>query len=703
MISGKVSGMQNYKKRSNRLAGSQSPYLLQHAENPVDWYPWGDEAFQKAAVEDKPVFLSIGYATCHWCHVMAHESFEDQQVADLLNRHFVSIKVDREERPDIDQVYMSVCQALTGRGGWPLSVFMTPERKPFFAGTYFPRETRRGMAGFLDICSSIADLWKNDRHRLLDSSEKITEAVQPSDSGGSGMNLDNEILDTCFQHLQRAFDPEWGGFSNAPKFPTPHNCFFLLRRYQRTGEKSGLRMVEKTLESMRKGGIFDQVGYGFHRYSVDERWLVPHFEKMLYDQALLSLAYTEAFQVTGRDFYRDTVRFISEYVLRDMTSPLGGFYSAEDADSEGEEGLFYLWKKREILERLGKDDGELFCRFFNISGGGNFENGFSIPHTTESIDSFSAQEGVSPGELRFRLEQGRASLFQLRENRIHPLKDDKILAAWNGLMIAALARAFQALGEERLLAAARRCADFVLDGMRRKDGGIYRSCRQGQVVIPGFQEDYAFLVWGLIELYEASFEARYLAEALDLNRVMIDLFQDASGGGFFFSGSDNERLIARARDIYDGATPSGNSVAIMNLLRLSRMTGNPALEARAEKALTAFSAQVNSYPPGFTYLLSAVDFLMGPTREIVVSGDSRHSTTREMIHAVHRSFLPNKVILFRGRDEEMNGLEGMVPYLQDMGFEPGHPRVYWCENYTCKEPINSVDKLRETLESAAKG
>ena len=695
--------MQNQKKKSNRLAGSQSPYLLQHSGNPVDWYPWGEEAFQKAADEDKPVFLSIGYATCHWCHVMAHESFEDGQAADLLNQHFVSIKVDREERPDVDQVYMSVCQALTGRGGWPLSVFMTPGRKPFFAGTYFPRETRRGMAGFMDICTSIADLWKNDRPQLLDSSEKITAAIQHSDLGGSGMNLDAGILDTCYQHLQRSFDTEWGGFAQAPKFPTPHNCFFLLRRYHRTGEKNALRMVEKTLESMRQGGIFDHVGFGFHRYSVDEQWLVPHFEKMLYDQALLSLAFTEAFQVTGKGLYRDTVRSISEYVLRDMTSPEGGFYSAEDADSEGEEGRFYVWKPTEILEHLGKEEGELFCRFFNISGEGNFEGGFSIPHMTESLRSFSAREGISPGELELRLERSRDRLFLLRESREHPLKDDKILAAWNGLMIAALSRACQALGDEALLAAARRCADFVLEKMRRPDGGLYRSFRLGQASIPGFQEDYAFLVWGLIELYEASFEEKYLGEALKLNGFMVDVFRDASGGGFFFSGKDNEQLIARARDVYDGATPSGNSVAIMNLLRLSRMTGNAALETSAEKAVRAFSSQVNSYPPGFTYFLSAADFLFGPSQEVVISGDPLDPATVEMINAVHRSFLPNKVLLFRGRDDEMKGLDEMVPFLENMASEPGNPRVFWCENHACKEPITSVDKLRETIESAAKG
>ena len=436
---------------------------------------------------------------------------------------------------------------------------------------------------------------------------------------------------------------------------------------------------------------------------VDERWLVPHFEKMLYDQALLSLAYTEAFQVTGQDFYSQVVREILTYVQRDMTSPEGGFYSAEDADSEGEEGLFYVWKQQEILEQLGEEEGGLFCRFFNITGAGNFEHGLSIPHVSGPACLFAEREGISESELNHSLHRSREQLFRIREERIHPLKDDKILSAWNGMMITAFSRAYQALGDSAYLEAARRCADFVLSGMRRKNGLLYRSFRQGEASIPGFQEDYAFLVWGLIELYESSFEVRYLKEALELNKTIIEIFGDKSGGGFFFSGKDNEQLIARVKDSYDGATPSGNSVAVMNLLRLGRMTGDTGLEKKAEKAMRAFSSQISSYPMGSTHFLMAADFFIGPSQEIVISGDPANATTREMIEAVHRSFLPNKVLLLRGREDETAHLEKIVPFVKNMGSGSGQVRVFWCENYTCKEPITSVDKLREAIASTAKG
>jgi uncharacterized protein len=688
--------------KCNRLAGSQNPYLLQHAENPVDWYPWGDEAFQKAADEDKPIFLSIGYATCHWCHVMAHESFEDLQAADILNKHFVSIKVDREERPDVDQVYMSVCQALTNRGGWPLSIFMTPDRKPFYAGTYFPRETRMGMPGFMDICNKIADVWKNDRRQLLESSEEITGAIQPSGMGNSGTKLNLETLDLGFHYFQKSFDSEWGGFGSAPKFPAPHNYSFLLRWYMRTGDKSALFMVEKSLKSMRAGGIFDHIGFGFHRYSVDERWLVPHFEKMLYDQALLSLVYTEAYQVTGQDGYKRVVKEISTYVLRDLPSPEGGFYSAEDADSEGEEGLYYIWKPREVREILGADEGSLFCRVFNITEEGNFEHGLSIPHLTESVDSFAEREGISSEELEMRLSRCREKLFHFREERVHPLKDDKILSAWNGLMIAALARAFQAFGESAHLDAAKRCADFVLKRMRTKNGRLYRRYRLGEAAIPGFLEDYSFLVWGLIELYEATFEVRYLEEALALNDSMCDLFGDKTGGGFFFSGKDSEQLISQSKDVYDGAIPSGNSVAVMNLLRLGRMTGDTGLEKRAEKSMKAFSSQIKSYPMGFTHFLMAGDFFIGPSQEIVITGDPLDVLTREMIQVIHRSFLPNTVLLFPGDGEGFSRLKKIAPFVESLESVCDQPAAFWCEQCYCREPITSVEKLRQVIRSLRK-
>ncbi|RPH89976.1 MAG: thioredoxin domain-containing protein, partial [Desulfobacteraceae bacterium] len=479
----------------NHLINEKSPYLLQHARNPVDWYPWGEEAFARAGEEQKPVFLSIGYATCHWCHVMAHESFEDEEVARLLNRHFVAVKVDREERPDIDQIYMSVCQALTGRGGWPLSLFLTPERKPFFAGTYFPKTSRLGMSGFTELLIQIASLWEKDRDRILKAGEEITQSVQSRvSSGGTGSVLDLKTLETGYDQLVKNFDSRWGGFGQAPKFPTPHHLTFLIRWDRRRPDSRAREIVTKTLEAMRFGGIFDQVGLGFHRYSVDAQWLVPHFEKMLYDQALLAMAYTEAYQAWQDPFHAQVVREIFTYVLRDMTAPEGGFYSAEDADSEGREGLFYVWKPEETAKVLGPELGALFCRCFDIQPGGNFEEGKSIPHLPISLSQAAAREKLPPEELTRRLEAARQTLFDLRERRIHPLKDDKILTAWNGLMIAALAKAAQALDEPAFARAAARSAGFILEKMRDPSGRLYRRFREGHLANPGYLEDYAYLV-----------------------------------------------------------------------------------------------------------------------------------------------------------------------------------------------------------------
>ncbi len=488
------------------MTQNKSPYLLQHAQNPVDWYPWGNEAFQKAKSEDKPIFLSIGYSTCHWCHVMAHESFEDMEVADLLNQNYVAIKVDREERPDIDQLYMAVCQALTGRGGWPLSIFMTPERKPFFAGTYFPKKGRMGISGFIEILKHIAILWEKDRDRIKTSGEMITNAIQVSISPkAENRTVDETTLKLGFEQLSHSFEPKWGGFSPPPKFPVPHNLTFLLRWFKRSGNPLAVKMVEKTLNGMRKGGIFDQVGFGFHRYSVDEKWLVPHFEKMLYDQALLALAYLEIFQITHNIDFKQTVEKIFTYVLRDLTSPEGGFYSAEDADSEGEEGRFYVWTTQEIKTVLGPELGELFCRFYNITPTGNFESGLSIPHETTPVKAFAEQEGIGLTEFKTNLEIARQKLFDAREKRIHPLKDDKIITSWNGLMIAAFAKGYQILGEQRYIDAARKSAQFILKKLRNPEGRVLRRFREKEVAFPGYLEDYAFLLWGLLEFYESYF------------------------------------------------------------------------------------------------------------------------------------------------------------------------------------------------------
>ena len=689
---------QKPKRAPNRLIYEKSPYLLQHAENPVDWYAWGEEAFRKAKKEDKPIFLSIGYATCHWCHVMAHESFEDEEVAQVLKKYFIAIKVDREERPDIDTIYMSVCRAMTGQGGWPLSIFMTHEGKPFFAGTYFPKSSRMGMPGFMDIIKKVAFLWEGDRGQPLEASEKITKHLNSiSDSSTSTFALNVETLKKGYKQLEMTFDPNWGGFGTAPKFPTPHHLTFLLRWHKRSGDSGALKMVEKTLDAMKRGGIFDQIGFGFHRYSVDKRWLVPHFEKMLYDQALLAMAYIEAYQVTGNVKYAQGAHEIFTYVRRDMTSPHGGFYSAEDADSEGIEGLFYFFTPHEVREHLGEKRGNLFCRFYDITEKGNFEEGRSIVHMPMALQDFAEKEGMDAQKFEKALEDARKILFAIRERRIHPQKDDKILTSWNGLMIAAFAKGYQAFGNQAYADAARRAADFILKNLRTSDGRLLRRYRQGDAAYPGYLDDYAFLVAGLLDLYEATFEISYLKEAIELNEAMVDVFWDKQGGGLYFTGQGNESLITRSKEVYDGALPSGNSVAALNFLRLSRMTGNINLEQRAEQLIRAFSKQVADQPMAYTQLLIALDFLSGPSQEIVIAGDSTLAKTQAMIYAVQRSFLPNKVLLLRLQGTEGKQLASLSPFVEAMNSINNQPTVYVCENYACKTPIKDVDALKAIL------
>jgi hypothetical protein len=664
----------------------------------VDWFPWGEDALQKAHREDKPVFLSIGYATCHWCHVMAHESFEDNQVAALLNDHYVAIKVDREERPDLDHIYMTVCQAMTGSGGWPLNIFMTPAGKPFFAGTYFPKSSRMGMPGFMEVLGQIATLWEKDRQRLTKAGDDITQAIQPrADTAAHFQPLDRQTLRKGYEQLARTFDPMWGGFGSAPKFPTPHHLTFLLRWYQRSGDETTVNMVERTLVEMRKGGIFDHIGYGFCRYSVDERWLVPHFEKMLYDQAMLAMAYTETLQVTGKPQYGRVAREIFSYVLRDLTDPLGGFYSAEDADSEGKEGWFYVWTPEEVKAVLGEKTGDLFCRFYDITPLGNFEHNRSIPHITVPAPAFAEQRMMTPEELERLLEGARRELFAAREKRIHPFKDDKILTSWNGLMIAALAKGYQALGEELHAQAAARAADFILTRLRTDSGRLLRRYRHGDVAIPGYLDDYAFLVWGLIELYMSTFVLRYLDEAVRLNRQMLELFWDEQLGGCYLTAHDSEPLIVRDKEIYDGAVPSGNSVAALNLLRLGRLTGDPALEEKADRLLRAFSGLVGDYPMAYTQFLNALDFSVGPSREIVVAGDPGDAVSKSMVEVLHRAFLPNRVLLQRPPGAAGDRLAALVPYTKPLQPPNQQPTVFICENFACRQPITDVETLKVSI------
>ncbi|MFC1995207.1 thioredoxin domain-containing protein [Chloroflexota bacterium] len=690
----------------NRLASEKSPYLLQHADNPVAWYPWGEEAFREAKRENKPIFLSIGYSTCHWCHVMEHESFEDPEVAALMNDTFISVKVDREERPDIDMVYMAVSQMLTGSGGWPLNIIMTPDKEPFFAATYIPKETRFGRTGMLDLIPRIKELWFTRQSEVLKSASEITAALQKTAQDAPGQELGESILHLTYDQLNEHFDELYGGFGDAPKFPRPHNLIFLLRYWNRTGNERALEMVEKTLQAMRLGGMYDHVGFGFHRYSTDSQWLVPHFEKMLYDQALLASAYTEAYQATGKEEYAQTAQEILDYVLRDMQARGGGFYSAEDADSEGVEGKFYLWTYEEIQKVLSSAEMDLAVKVFNINPDGNYsdklkgeEVGYNILHLTSSVADLASELNISTAELQNRIEIVRQKLFTYREKRVHPYKDDKILTDWNGLMIAALAKGARVYDEPRYLDAAQRANEFILSRLRTPDGRLLHRYRDGQSAVPAYIDDYAFLIYGMLELYEATFDAGCLKTALELNEDLIEHFWDDAIGGFFFTADDAEGLIIRQKEIYDGAIPPGNSVAMLNLLRLGRITANVDLEVKAAKIGQAFSETVNRTPSGYTQLMVAVDFAVGPTYEVVVVGDRRATDTQEMLAAIHGYFSPNKVVIFRPTDQRRPDIDQIVPFIVDYTSIDGKATAYVCLNYSCKLPTTDKSTMLELLSS----
>ncbi len=694
----------NNRPFQNRLALEKSPYLLQHAHNPVDWYPWGPEAFERAREEDKPIFLSIGYSTCHWCHVMERESFEDPEVAQLLNDTFICIKVDREERPDIDNLYMRVCVEMTGRGGWPLTIFMTPDKKPFYAGTYIPKYSRYGRIGLMDLIPRIKELWRTRRQDILQSAEKITAYLQDQEREGGGGSLGEEHLHKAYEQIAQRFDLQYGGFGRAPKFPTPHNLLFLLRYWKRTKRSFALSMVEKTLQAMRLGGIYDHIGFGFHRYSTDPFWLVPHFEKMLYDQAMLAMAYIEAYQVTQREIYAQTAQEIFEYVLRDMTSPLGGFFSAEDADSEGEEGKFYLWTEEEIRQALDPETAEVVIHLFNVEKEGNFreeatgqKTGRNILHLKKPLLEIAKEMALSVEELQNRLEHARRQLFMVREKRVHPLKDDKVLTDWNGLMIAALAKGAQVLGERRYAQVAQSAVDFLLKNLRDSQGRLLHRYREGEAGILANVEDYAFLIWGLLELYEATFEVSYLQFAFDLNEELIAHFWDEEGGGFWFTPDDGEKLPVRQKEIHDGAIPSGNSVAMLNLLRLGRISGNRDLEEKAWRISKAFAQKVSQVPSAYTQLMVALDFALGPAYEVVIAGRTEADATRELLQALRKPFLPNKVLLFRPTELSDPPILKIAPFLRDYLDREGQPTAYVCQNYTCQLPTTDPARALELL------
>jgi uncharacterized protein len=687
--------------KPNKLLNERSPYLLQHAYNPVNWYPWNEEAFEKALTENKPIFLSIGYSTCHWCHVMEKESFEDEEVAKLMNEAFVSIKVDREERPDIDRVYMTVCQMLTGSGGWPLTIIMTPDKKPFFAGTYFPKLNRYGRAGIIELIPKLIELWKSKYDDVIKSATEISHALINSSKFEGNEILSMDVLDKAFNELSKRFDSEKGGFDKSPKFPAPHNLTFLLRYWNKTKNERALFMVEKTLEQMRLGGIFDQVGFGFHRYSTDSIWLVPHFEKMLYDQALLAIAYIEAYQATKKDFYKKTAREILEYVCRDMRSILGGFYSAEDAESEGEEGKFYMWTIDEVKEILG-EDSEFFIKYFNLKKEGNWIDslhggkvGTNILHLHTMLDEYCSMNNLSPDAFDIKIALAQKQLLEVREKRIHPSKDDKILIDWNGLMISALAKAAQVFDEKAFIDIAKTTAQFIWDKMRLPSGRLLHCYRNGKADIPGNLDDYAFFIAALLDIYETTFSVDYLNKVLLLNNDLIKYFWDESDGAFFFTAFDSEKLIVRQKEIYDGAIPSGNSVVLMNLMRLYRFTGNVEFEVRAAGLIKTFSKVTKRSPSAYSQFLSGLDFYLGPSKEILIvaSDDERMINYLKILRGV---FIPNKVILYKN-DAQAESLAKVAAFTKSFPIIEGGVSVYICENFGCKIPIISESDLRKEI------
>ena len=686
-------------ERSNRLSAEKSPYLLQHSHNPVDWYPWGNEAFEKAVKEDKPVFLSIGYSTCHWCHVMEKESFEDEEIAEMMNEAFVSIKVDREERPDIDVIYMQVCQMLTGSGGWPLTIIMTPDKKPFFAGTYFPKKSRFGRPGMKELIPQIENIWVTKRDEINKSAAEITAALS-RESEQTSDELDNNIFEKAFAEFNGRFDSEYGGFGTAPKFPSPHNLSFLLRYFKISGKKDSLQMVEKTLSEMRRGGIYDHVGFGFHRYSTDRQWLVPHFEKMLYDQALLTIAYVELYQVTGKEIYKETAEEILEYVLRDMTSPEGGFYSAEDADSEGVEGKFYLWTIAEFEKILGQDS-ELLAEIFNLKPEGNFsdplnenDEAVNIVHLKNSLTELSKKAGLPEEVLKEKIKAAGKKLFKVRELRVHPYKDDKILTDWNGLMISAFAKAARAFGSTLFANTAVKAADFIITNLRTEDGKLLHRFRNGESGITGNIDDYAFMVSALVELYETTFDISLLKTALELNDHMIEHFYDNINGGFYFSPDYGEELITRSKEIYDGAILSGNSAAIQNLLKLGRITGNTGFEDKANQTARFFSGQINNMPSAFAGFLSGLMQGYHNSFEIVVAGKREDRSTKEVLEYFGRTFIPDKIILLKTSEKE---LAEIAPFTEQMTLQGKTAAVYICRHYACEMPVTSVDEIKKLL------
>jgi uncharacterized protein len=675
----------------NHLINETSPYLLQHAHNPVDWYPWSEDAFEKARHENKPVLLSIGYSACHWCHVMAHESFENEEIANLMNELFVNIKVDREERPDLDQIYMNAVQMMTHHGGWPMTVFLTPDAVPFYGGTYFPPQDRYNIPGFPRVLISVAEAYRDRRDDIVETGASlVNELKRLSITSGSDHPIESELLNAAYTGIVRSYDSINGGFGGAPKFPPAMTLEFLLRTWVRTGNRDALEIVGHTCQKMAEGGIYDQLGGGFHRYSTDSKWLVPHFEKMLYDNALLSRLYLHYFQISQAPFARETIEGVLDYILREMTDPTGGFYSTQDADSEGHEGKFFVWDIHEIRKALGETDAPLFCAYYNITESGNFEEK-NIPNITRSLEEVAAAQDVSVDELRASLKESRRKLFELREKRVKPDRDEKILTAWNGLMLASFAEAGVVLNRADYTNTARRNAEFVLSSLRR-DGMLLRTWKDGAAKFNAYLEDYAFLIEGLVTLYETTGEFRWLDEARTLTERMIEEFWDNENGGFFFTGKSHENLIVRSKDYFDNATPSGNSVAAGVLLRLAILTGEENYRNLAATVIREIGDAARRYPSAFGYALSAVDFLLSTPKEIAIVG-TNPSDIQPLLQESWRRYLPNKVVAAGFGNEN-------IPLLESRPLQNGLPTAYVCEHYTCKQPVNDVSALANQLLAA---
>lgn len=687
-------------REPNALIHEQSPYLLQHAYNPVQWRAWSEDSFRLAAQQDKPVFVSIGYSTCHWCHVMERESFEDEEVAAILNEHFIAIKVDREERPDIDAVYMTVCQAMSGSGGWPLSAFLTPEKEAFFAGTYFPKRSRSGRIGFVELTTRIAALWKEDRTQLVESAQEVMQELRNRASADFSAELHEDILHKAYLHFSRTFDDQYGGFNAQPKFPSPHNLLFLVRYYKQYEQPQALAMVEKTLEAMRLGGIFDHIGGGFHRYSTDRFWLLPHFEKMLYDNALLLMAYSEAYALTRKELYKQTAQEIITYLQSRMMSPDGAFYSAEDADSEGEEGKFYLWSLAELREFLSEDDVQLMMQVFHCREEGNFfdessgqQNGMNIPYVRVWHDEVAQEIGFDKEGWKDRWESIRQKLYQHREQRIHPLLDDKILADWNGLMIAAFAIAARFLQEPELIATAEKAWVFIQTRMQQRDGRLWHRYRNGDVGIPAFADDYIYCTWALFELYQSSGKSRYLSEAMTLLDIAFADFITARGALSLAPTNSNDTQLPQHVDAYDGAIPSANSVAASIAQRISYVVDNASYRDKAEAIIKAFGKQLSIHPAGFCMMNMAYMDMLHGVEEVVIAGDSSDTESQKILQIVQRQYKANRIIICNDSADSLLAQRlSIYPAREGMA-------VYICSSGVCHTSLHNMLEVEKYFAS----